>query len=581
MAKILVIEDEDLIRDSLLEILKEEGFEAIAAENGRCGSELAIEQVPDLILCDILMPEINGYEVLTSVRQNANLATVPFIFLTSKTTREDFREGMELGADDYLTKPFTRKELLGAVHTQLKKRLSRREYYNKQVQQAEKQLNALIYHDTLTQLPNRLSLREQFEQVLGRSDVEVDKKKTIPILCVCLDRLAKINETLGYRAGNLLLKAAAERLKNSIGQEDKIAYLNDNKFAIILAGAIAPQDAIDATCQILNRLCHIFVLDRQEIFVTASIGLTFYGDNSSELEDLLEQAYIAMNCARKQGGNQYQLYTRDCKNEGYERISLETALRRAIEREELQLHYQPKVSLVTGKIVGVEALVRWERPEQGMISPGTFIPIAEETGLIVPLGEWVLKTACQQVKHWNAQLSEPIAIAVNVSGRQFVQPDFSQQVNDILLETKLAGNCLELEITESVLIQNPQQASQKLRSLKIPGIRIAIDDFGTGYSSLSYLRQFPFDTLKIDRAFVSNLTNDAINAAIVTAIIQMAHSLNLKVVAEGVETEAELAFLCQHGCDEIQGYLFSRPLNASTFEELLAGGKRLMVRLKQ
>jgi diguanylate cyclase (GGDEF)-like protein len=576
MNKILVIEDEDNLRAILIDILETEGFETIAAEDGHSGIHLAVRENPDLILCDIIMPESNGYEVLASVRQNTNLAAAPFIFLSSKAQKQDVRQAMEHGADDYLTKPFTRQELLNAIDTQLEKSWFRREYYIDRLQQLEKQLSYLINYDSVTKLPNRLTLREQFHRVLHKKDFN-GRSQLLPIFCLCLDRLTKINVSLGYRIGDRLLNNAARRMQNCLGDEDTIAYISSNKFVIILAEAVTKQEAIEMAKKLLDCYACTFIIERQEIFITASMGIAFYPTSGTELEELLRQAYIAMNAAQKEGGDRFEFYTGDDDNIAYERIVLAAALQKALQEEQLKIHYQPKVSLTTGKIVGAEALIRWHHPERGNIPPSQFIPIAEETGLIVSLGEWVLKTAYQQIKLWNARFNEPIALAVNLSSRQFAQTDLLTYIARLLDENSCGVNNLELEITESVLIQNPQQASQKLSELKKLGIEIAIDDFGTGYSSLSYLRQFPFDILKIDRHFVRNLSNDKTNAAIVKAIIQIARSLNLKVVAEGVETEAELAFFARYPCDEIQGYVFSRPLGVFEFEKLLDSRKRLML----
>lgn len=574
--KILVIEDEESIREIIVEILEEEGFKTLAAEDGEYGINLAIEEVPDLILCDVVMPELNGYDVLRLAQQNSNTAVVPFIFLTSKAAKADLRQGMELGADDYLTKPCSREELLAAVRSQLKKNLARKESYRKRLQQAQQHLKYMLEYDNLTGLPSRMSLREQFDRVLKLHSTNEQQDKSMPIFCLCLDRLTKINETFGYRAGNLLLKTTAARLTELLDDEDEIAYLNDNKFIIILSKTNSKTDAIERADCLLDRLRQFISIDDREVFVSTSLGIAFYPDNAVELEDLLEQARISMDYAKKHGGDRYQLYQTNFQQEASEHITLETSLRQALEREELQIYYQPKVSLLTGKIVGAEALVRWNHPNRGRISPSKFIAIAEETSLIVSLGEWVLEKACRQVKTWNSQLLEPISIAVNLSSLQFMQSNLCQNIDAILKKTNLDSKYLELELTESILVQNPLEAVQKLQALKKQGIKIALDDFGTGYSSLSYLRQFAFDTLKIDRSFVCNLNRDPTNKAIVTAIIQMAHTLQLKVVAEGVETEAELAFLSQHLCDEIQGYLFSSALKTLDFEQILFSRKRLL-----
>jgi EAL domain-containing protein (putative c-di-GMP-specific phosphodiesterase class I) len=397
MAKILVIENEMLVRENLLELLEAESFVVIPAANGREGVEMAIAQQPDLILCDIMMPELDGYQVLKALRQHPLTTTIPFIFLTAKVAKADFRQGMELGADDYLTKPFTRQELLGAIASRLAKQNSMRSRGMKEISPAE--------------------------------------------------------------------------------------------------------------------------------------------------------------------------------------LSLETSLREALERDELQLHYQPQVHLTSGEIIGAEALVRWQHPEKGLVSPVEFIPLAEATGLIIPIGEWVLRTACQQAKVWHSAGFADLRVSVNLSSSQFAQPQLSQRIIEILTSTGLNPNNLELEITESLLVKDIAGAIAIFSELQSWGIHIAIDDFGTGYSSLNYLKQFPLNNLKIDRCFIRNINGDPANIAITTAVIQMAHNLNLEVIAEGVETEAELLFLSQHGCDAIQGYFFSRPLPVSEFEELLFSGKRLPLQI--
>jgi len=400
MKKILVIEDEQVIRENILKLLKAEGFDVTGAENGSQGLNAAVSNVPDVIICDVMMPELDGYGVLMALRSNPVTATVPFVFLTGKADRSEMRQGMELGADDYLTKPFSKAELVGAISSRLKKQEAVAEQYH--------------------------TLRSQSSEFI--------------------------------------------------------------------------QDTAHKLQQIKTNLCH------------------------------------------------------------------------ALEREEFQVYYQPQVNVHTGKIISAEALVRWLHPQKGLISPAEFIPAAEETGFIVPLGEWVLQTACKQMQVWqNAGFS--LRIAVNLSPRQFHQPDLSSRVAQILAETGLEPNSLELELTESLMVEDAESAIATLQHLKNLGVCISLDDFGTGYSSLSYLTQYPFDTLKIDRCFISNITDGCTNAAIVKAIIEMAHSLCLEVIAEGVETEAEKDFLWRYECDTMQGYLFSPPLTAADFEHLLIEGK--------
>jgi EAL domain-containing protein (putative c-di-GMP-specific phosphodiesterase class I)/AmiR/NasT family two-component response regulator len=401
MKKILVIEDDRVIRENILKLLKAEGFDVTGAENGAIGLNAAVSNLPDVILCDVMMPQLDGYGVLVALRSHPVTATVPFVFLTGKADRSQVRQGMELGADDYLTKPFTKAELVGAVSSRLKK----------QAALAQQQDN----------------LRSQSSE---------------------------------------LQQFAADKLE-----------------------------------QIKTNLCA------------------------------------------------------------------------ALEREEFQVYYQPQVNVQTGKIMSAEALVRWLHPEKGLISPAEFIPDAEATGFIVQLGEWVLQTACRQMQVWQNAGFSLQQVAVNLSPRQFNQADLSSRVAEILAESGLAPSSLELELTESMMVKDAESAIATLQELKDLGVSISIDDFGTGYSSLSYLTQYPFDVLKIDRCFISNITDGCTNAAIVKAIIEMAHSLCLEVIAEGVETEAERDFLWRYECDAMQGYLFSPPVPAADFEELLLSSK--------
>ena len=572
MKKILVIEDEEFVRENIEELLDAEGFDVISAENGRIGVDLAKVMIPDLILCDVMMPELDGYNVLTALRQDSVTAAVPFIFLTAKSAKTDFRQGMELGANDYITKPFTRAELLGAIASRIKYDDKVREHYNIELQQAKEQLNYLIHNDSLTNLPNRLSLRERFKQI---QPTDTDNEQLVTILCVGLDRFNQINENLGHAIGDLLLKAVAERLTACVEAGDTVARLDTDQFAIILATTQHKQEVGNIAQTILESISQTFALAGQEIFITASMGIAIYPRDGQEIEQLLNHANTAMVHAKQQGGDQYQYYTVAYNIGSSDRLALQTTLRYALERGELQLYYQPQVNLQTGQIVGAEALLRWHHPERGLVSPDKFIPLAEETGLIISIGEWVLHTACKQTKAWQTAGFSSLRVAVNLSSRQFSQIDLRHQLVQILMETGLDPKYIELELTESMLVQNTEVAIRRLNALKALGVEIAIDDFGTGYSSLSYLQQFPFDILKIDRCFIRNITENSNNAAITKAIIEMAKSLNLKLIAEGVETEAELSFVCKHKCDGMQGYLFSRPVPAHEFEQLLTSGKCL------
>ncbi|HEY9729177.1 MAG TPA: bifunctional diguanylate cyclase/phosphodiesterase, partial [Chroococcales cyanobacterium] len=385
----------------------------------------------------------------------------------------------------------------------------------------------------------------------------------------------QITDNLGHGVGDLLIKAVAERLTACVGPQDVVARLNSDRFAIILATPQHKKEAGNVAEIILERLSQTFSLAGQEIFITASVGIALYPRDGNEIEVLLNHANTAMTKASQQGGDQYQFYSAAFNVGSSDRLSLQSELRHALEREELQVYYQPQVSLQTGEIIGTEALLRWLHPERGLVSPTKFIPIAEETGLIIPIGEWVLQTACKQTKLWQNSGFASLQVSVNLSSRQFSQIDLRKQLVQILMETGLDPKYIEVELTESMLVQNTEVAIRRLNALKSLGVKIAIDDFGTGYSSLSYLQQFPFDILKIDRCFIQDITNNPHNAAITKAIIEMAKSLNLKLIAEGVETPEELSFICRQDCDAMQGYLFSRPLPTPEFSQLLKARKRL------
>lgn len=572
MYKILVIEDERSIRINLLKLLSAEGFQAIGAENGNRGVQLACSEQPDVIICDILMPLLDGYGVLKALQQDPSTATIPFIFLTAKADRADWRQAMTLGADDYLTKPFTRAELLETIATRLQKKASLAQRHSLELEQTQAQLDYLLRYNHLTNLPNQVLLEERFNQLLTQGNA---RRRRIPLLSVGFEQLKRLHNTLGPTSGDLLLKAIAERLQNCVSPLDTIAHLGAAQFVILLTPNTHRGEVAKIAETLIEAFSSPLPVGTHELFLTARIGIAFFGRDGRDIDTLIKHASAAREEAQKMGKTPYQFYLASIGTQSQEELLLELELRQALERQEFQVYYQPKVNLRTGEVEGAEALVRWLHPERGFISPSEFIPLAEKTGFIIPLGEWILKTACVQAQGWQTAGLPPIRIAVNLSGHQFSQPHLGELIVEILRETGLDPRYLELELTESTVMENPEVAIATLSELKSLGIQISIDDFGTGYSSLSFLGQLPFDILKIDRSFVSSLTQDAKNAAITTAILQMAQSLNLKVVAEGVETEAELAFFYGHQCDQIQGYWFSPPLSASAFEEVLSGSKRL------
>ena len=432
--------------------------------------------------------------------------------------------------------------------------------------EAEQRLAYLANHDALTGLPNRTLFNDRLNHALAHGE---RYKQGLAILFLDLDRFKVINDTLGHDIGDQLLQNLAQRLTKSLRGSDTVARWGGDEFTILVDELDSPQDAVAVARRVLDVLTEPFLLNGHEIFVTGSIGITLYPKDGRDAQVLLSNADAAMYRAKEKGGNNYQFYTAAMNASALDRLRLESDLRRALEREEFFLHYQPKVDIRSGRIVGVEALIRWDHPTLGMVSPQQFIPLAEETGLIIPIGEWVLRTACTQNQAWHSAGACSIRVAVNISAQQFKKENLTETVTRILDETGLPHDLLELEITESVMMQDMERAIAVLSELSARGIRFSIDDFGTGYSSLVYLKRLPIDILKIDRSLVSQMPEDPDDTAIAAAIISMGKSLNLQVIAEGVETEQQLAFLLQQGCDEAQGFLFSRPVAADKMTELL------------
>jgi diguanylate cyclase (GGDEF)-like protein len=433
--------------------------------------------------------------------------------------------------------------------------------------QAEEKLKIVATHDPLTALPNRTLLHERLSHALAKAQCH---GRPLAVLVVDLDRFKHVNDTLGHEAGDTLLQVAARRLHDCLRETDTMARQGGDEF-VVLMDELSDRDPITRASQrILDAMVEPFLIEGQEIHVTASIGISVYPEDG---RTLLRNADIALYRAKGKGGNSYQFYSAQIDNYSRVRLALESGLRRALERDELRLHYQPKVHLAAGHICGMEALLRWRHPQMGLIAPDQFIPLAEESGLIRPIGAWVLKTACTQNRQWQRQGVRRFPVAVNLSPRQFAEESLLDDVKSALADSGLEGSDLELEITESMVMNDPEQAVNTLRGLKALGIRVAIDDFGTGYSSLAYLKRFPIDSVKVDRSFIEDIPQDADSMAIAQAIIAMAHSLRLKVVAEGVETEAQVTFLRGEGCDEIQGHYFSAARAASEISGIM--GKTL------
>jgi len=690
----LIIDDDAMMRLLIRQTLERAGFACHEAGNGREALKLVGSYSPDIVLLDVVMPELDGYETCEQLRRIPEASHVPVIMLTGLDDNDSIDRAYRAGATDFISKPInwgvlgyrvryvmrasralrdvakhqssletaqriarlggwewditqndhywsaetyrilgldpaqvhanldaflaclhheereeTREDIMDLVRTgefpsrvirinrpdgglryvQIQAvaaldatgtvaRLSGTIQDVTELHEAEQRIRYLAYHDGTTGLPNRQS----FVEGLGKA-LSVAKRhhRQLGILALDLDQFKRVNDTLGHGVGNEVLIAAARRLVATLRECDVIAMpdredategvarLDGDEFSVLISDLDHYHDAAKVAHRLLDELRKPFKAGGQEVFLTASIGLALYPLDGDDGDSLMRNAGAAMHFAKEQGRDNYQFYSRAMNATALEKLSMESQLRKALERNEFLLHFQPKINAATRRVVGVEALIRWQHPELGMVPPSQFIPLAEETGLIVPIGDWVLRSACEQSRAWQRAGLPSVHVAVNISSPHFRQ-GLTDSIGLALRATALDPGLLEVELTESMLMQNVETTLATLHELKDMGVRLAIDDFGTGYSSLSYLKRFPLDALKIDRSFVKDLPRDPEDAAITKAIIAMAHSLRLQVVAEGVETQEQLAFLQQHGCDVLQGYLFSRPVGADQLSGLLA-----------
>jgi diguanylate cyclase (GGDEF)-like protein/PAS domain S-box-containing protein len=434
------------------------------------------------------------------------------------------------------------------------------------------ELEHSAHHDPLTGLPNRTLLRGRMSEAVAQAQA-TDQK--VWVAFIDLDRFKIVNDSLGHKAGDRLLNIVAERLRHVVREADTVARIGGDEFVVVMRDTDESNVTTAAIDRLVQTVVNPVIIEGHEFVLTCSIGIAIYPDNGEDPEKLIEYADAAMYNAKNRGRNNYQFYDAAMNERALARLQMEAALRNAIEREEFGLHYQPQVDLKTGVIVGMEALIHWKHPTLGIVPPNEFIGLAEETGLIVPIGTWVLREACAQNKAWQDAGLGNLRVAVNLSPRQFAQPNLVELVSQILDETGLSPHYLEVELTENLVMTGVERSLDVLKDLKAHGIQISIDDFGTGYSSLAYLKRFPIDVLKIDKSFVQDIASDPDDETVVASIISLAHNLKLHVIAEGVESHDQLAFLERHGCDEIQGYYFSKPVPPSTFAQMLSAQKSL------
>ncbi len=453
-----------------------------------------------------------------------------------------------------------RTQELQKSNIQLQKEIVERKSIEKDLTTHKEHLVQLAHYDSLTSLPNRIFFNEMLAKILGHAG---RKKIKLALLYIDLDRFKTINDALGHSTGDLVLKEIANRFVKALRTGDVLARLNGDEFIVLLNDIEHPKIASMVAEKILEICARPLQINDHQFVLSASVGICTYPEDGTSLESLVKNADMAMYKAKRAGGNAFHYYTKEMDLEARERIKLEAALRNAISEREFVLYYQPKLQLSSGKITGVEALIRWDHPLLGLVSPSTFIPLAEETGLILQIGEWVIREACQANKAWQREGYQPISVAVNLSAKQFRHQNIAQMISDILSETQLEPQYLELEITETAIMDNIDLAIEKLTALRNMGVKITIDDFGTGYTSIGYLKQFPVSVIKIDQSFIKGLPTNHNDTSITTAVIALAHSLNIQVVAEGVETPEQLQFLADHDCDMVQGYYLSQPLSKS------------------
>jgi len=564
-ATIVMVDDEPITMEVVKVFLEEAGYRNFVLIDKSSEAMAALEhQRPDLLLLDLNMPQVSGFDILKAIRTHPKLKHLPVIILTSSSDNQDKLAALDLGATDFLAKPVDPSELRLRVRNTLA---------------AKAYMDQLAYYDSLTQLPNRYLFMERLEWSLKAARRSGEK---LALLNIELDQFNKISDTLGLVAGDHVLRQLTLRIKEVVRGVDLLGHFaideyapvnlfhfDGGVFSLLLHSIRSEQDAALVAQRILEAIRKALLVDNTEIYLTASIGIATYPTEDGDSVFMLQLASSAKDYAKNKGGDCFQFSSRQINTQYQQRLSLEAKLRKALDRNELVLHYQPKLDVQTNAITGVEALLRWHISEHGLIPPNQFIPMAEETGLMIPIGEWVLSHACQQLSEWQQTGKAPIGMAVNLSAVQFQNPEMPAVFKRIIETSGIDPQLLTLEITESSLLEDIESRIESMNRLKDLGLKLAIDDFGTGYSSLSYLKRLPLDELKIDRSFFVNLFEDTKSRALISSLIFLARNLNLRTVAEGVETRQQLLFLQKERCDQYQGFLFRPPLPRTELFELL------------
>ncbi|MGL5081648.1 MAG: putative bifunctional diguanylate cyclase/phosphodiesterase [Microcoleaceae cyanobacterium] len=589
---ILIVDDTPANLRLLSQVLTDQGYEVRQAISGSMALTAVTSSPPTLILLDILMSGLSGYEVCAQLKANQDTASIPVIFLSALDAVSDKVKAFDVGGADYVTKPFELEEVLIRVknqlalkaaeqhlrglHWQLEQRVQER---TRELELANIKLMEMALHDSLTQLPNRRLFLQRLQIAIDsiQHHKQPNKNCHLAVLLLDCDRFKVVNDSLGHLVGDELLVALSRSLESLLKPQHTVARLGGDEFAILLVDLETPEAANEIANCILKRLSQPFQLNRHEVFVNTSIGIALWHSSYKDPEYLLRDADLALYQAKALGKGQYHIFNLALHTAAVNVLELETELHRAIHQAELVVYYQPIVSLKTGEIAGFEALVRWLHPTRGAIPPEVFLPIAEETGLIVLLGYSVLTMACHQLRTWQQQhpIPETFFISINLSVRQFAQLDLIQQIDQVLAETEINPQCLKLEMTEGVIMNDPTLAATTLKSLVSRKVRLGIDNFGTGYSSLSYLDTLPVDTLKIDQSFIAAIGYGSENSDLLPVIVSIARIMGMNTVAKGVETLTQLRKLQNLGCDFGQGYLFSPPRSAEDSFSLIQSSDHL------
>ena len=563
---VMMVDDEPITLDVVQAYLEEAGYQKfVTISEPAKAMDLFASEKPDVLLLDLMMPVVSGFDILKDIRSHPKFQHIPVIVLTSSTDSETKLKALEMGATDFLAKPVDASELV----LRLRNTLAAKAY-----------LDQLASFDRLTGLYNRQTFGDHIDWTLRLAQRQ---GRTGALLNINIDRFKKINEALGPALGDEFLQAVARRLEQCVRGSDTIARidvdtavprlsrLGGDEFAVLLVEVDKTERVMTIARRFLELMATPFHIGGHEVFMTCSIGISVFPNDGMERDALVQRAAVALKFAKTSGGNTYCFYSSDLNDRSLHILNLHSELHKATARQEFRLFYQPKIDTRTEALAGAEALVRWKHPQRGFVSPGEFIPLAEETGLIVEIGAWILGEACRQIREWLAAGLVPPTVAVNISGRQFTNKDFLSALEATLQNNPFDRAYLQLELTESILMGDAQENIKLLNKIKDLGLKLSLDDFGTGYSSLSYLSRYPIDELKIDQSFVRDFGAQGKDnsKSIVIAIIAMARALGLKVVAEGVETQEQATFLKEQGCDHWQGYFFGRPMPAEDFTALL------------